>query len=788
MTPQILLTLAIFLIAALLFVTEKVRMDVVALLVLLALTLTGLVTPTEALSGFSSPAVVTIWAVFILSEGMGRTGLAATVGRQIFRLSGQGERQLRLVIMLAAGILSAFMNNVGVAALLLPVVLTLTRQASLPPSKLLMPLAIGALAGGMATLIGTPPNILAAEALREAGFEPFRLFDFTPVGGIILLSSITFMMLFGYRLLPERHPIQTLSAPGHESVDPRQAYALEERLTLIEIPAHSPLAGKTMAESRIGRALGVTILGLQRHGRKKMSVQPDTILQAGDKLLALGRLDRLAEMGRAPYFVIEQSEVQPEQLFSPQMGLAELKITPTSPFIGQTIVQVGMRRRFNFNVLALRRQGEVTFSHLSERPLQAGDTLLLYGDHAVLTAARLVPDFHGGLNIFVEDADIAGAYRLPERLLLVRIPSKSALIGQTLAGSHLGELFGLVALGVVRDGHTITSPPSELTLSVDDILLVEGNPEELAVVRGLQGLIAKQALQMDQIVLESAQVGLVEVVLSPHTTLANKTLRETQFREKYGLSVLAIWRNGRVHRTDLADMTLQFGDSFLLYGPREKIGLLAREPDFLVLTEEILEAPRSNKAPLAALIMVGMVVAVVSGWLPLAIAAIAAATLMVLTGCLHMDEAYQAIDWRAVFLIACMLPLGIAVAQSGTAHYLATGMVNLTSSQGPTALLAGFFALTALASQFLPNAVVIVFLAPIALNTAVSLNLSPHALLMVVAIAASASFMSPVAHPANALIMGPGGYRFNDYLKVGIPLALLVMLVTLVVLPLFWPL
>ncbi len=788
MTLEIALTLLVLLLAIVLFVTERIRADLVALLVMAALAIAGLVTPAEALSGFSSPAVATVWAVFIISGGLARTGVANTVGLQVFRLSGHSEVRLLVVIMLTAGVLSAVMNNVGVAALMLPVVLSLARQTRLPPSKLLMPLAIGCLLGGMTTLIGTPPNILASDALRDFGQQPFRFFDFTPIGGAILLAGTLFMVFIGRHLLPTRHPLQTLSSQGHEEADAREFYGLEDRLALVTLPTGSALAGRTLAETRLGRALGVTILGLQRHGRKQMTIWPDTILQENDNLLALGRLDRLAELNQQPYLEFEDTGGQAAQLFSRELGLAELEITVDSPFIGQTITQIGMRRQYRVNVLAIRRQGQTLYDELPELPLVVGDVLLLHGDRASLTAARLVPAFGGGLDVFVPEEATAVTYGLPARLLLARVPPASPLVGRSLADSHLGNLFGLVALVITRNGHALPAPTPDAPLQAHDVLLVAGDPDDLDIVRGLQGLTIKRHLHMDQIELETASVGLVEAVLSPHTTLANKTLRDLHFREKYGLSVLAIWRNGRAYRTDLGQMPLQFGDAFLLYGPHEKLSLLAQEPDFLVLTEDAAETPRHHKALPATLILTGVVLAALTGWLPLSIAAVMGAALMVLTGCLHMDEAYRVIEWRAVFLIAGMLPLGIALEKSGAASLLAGEMVGVLGNLGAVALLASVFILTSAASQFMPNAVVTVLLAPIALNTAVDLNLSPHAIMMVVAIAASASFMSPVGHPANVLIMGPGGYRFSDYVKLGIPLILLILVVTLLTVPLLWPL
>ncbi len=786
MTQDIFLTLAILFLAIILFITEWVRVDLVALLVLVALVITGLITPSQALSGFSNPAVVTVWAVFILSAGLSATGVAHGIGRQVLRISGRGEMRLMVVIMLTAAVLSGFMNNVGVAALLLPVTLMIARQTDLPPSRLLLPLASGCLLGGMTTLIGTPPNILVSDALRDAGLEPFQFFDFAPTGILITLAGIAFVVLIGRHLLPRRNPVQALAGDDREVV---AAYDLEERLTLVEIPQGSPLAGKTVFESRIGLALGLTILGLQRHGRKRMNIRRETILRGEDQLLALGRLDRLEELRQKPYLILDQANEHTIQLSSQDTGLAEWRIEPNSPQIGQTISDIDVRRKFGFNVLVIRQDGRHFRSGLQDIPLQAGDTLLLQGSRDELAAASQLSFFDNGqLHLFDDESIPAAEYQLQEQLMWVRIPTDSPLNGRTLSQANIDELFDLLALSIMRDGETLLAPSPETVLKADDLLLIQGKPEELAIVRGLQGLQINYGVSMEKVDLESERVGMVEAVLSPRTTLVGKSLREIHFREKYELSVLAIWRNGRALRSDLGDMLLQFGDAFLIYGPREKISLLVHESDFIILSEELEEPPRSSKAPLALLIMATVIVVVLLGWLPIAIAAIAGAALLVLSGCLQMDEAYRNIEWRAVFLIAGMLPLGIALEQSGTAQFLAEGMISLVGDKGPTALLAGLFLLTTIASQFMPNPVVTVLMAPIALTTAADLSLSPYALMMVIAIAASAAFMSPVGHPANVLVMGPGGYRFSDYLKTGIPLTIVVLLVTLLVVPIFWPL
>jgi di/tricarboxylate transporter len=288
--------------------------------------------------------------------------------------------------------------------------------------------------------------------------------------------------------------------------------------------------------------------------------------------------------------------------------------------------------------------------------------------------------------------------------------------------------------------------------------------------------------------LVSGDAGLVEAILSPQTTLEGKTLRQINFREKFGLNVLALWRKGRAHRSNLRDMELHFGDALLLLGPRAKLQLLGREPDIIVLTETAQEELRREKMKISMLVMGGILLPVILGWVPIYIAAVVGAALMVLFGCLTMEEAYRQIEWKAVFLIAGMLPLGTALDQTGAARLIAEGVVALVGPFGPKAVMFGLIALTFIATCFVPTAALVVLMAPIALNTAADMGLSPYTLLMAVAMAASASFTTPISHPANILVMGPGGYRFADYLKVGGLLTLVILVVLMAVLPIFWPL
>ena len=778
MTAQIALVLAILAAAIVMFITERIRVDVVALMVLVSLTLTGLVTPTEALSGFANLAVVTVWAVLILSAGLGRTGVAGLIGHQVLRLSGQSEARLVALIMLLVGALSGFMNDIGVAALMLPVVVDIARRTGRPPSRLLMPLAFAALLGGLNTLIGTPPNILVSEALRQYGLEPFHMFDYTPTGIVVMLAGISFMVLVGRHLLPSRD-IKDL--PENDRATPSEFFGLRERLFVIRLPKDSVLTGKTLAQSRLGAALGLNVLAILRTDQNRLAPDALAVLRSGDRLLVEGRPDRLAELRGQRMLVQEAEQLAVEQLLSAEIGLAELEISPQSSLLGQTLEQIDFRRRFGAVVLAIRRGGGTVRTNLEKLPLQRGDVLLVQGTGEQLETLQTESAF------LLSGAEALARYHLEERLVTMRVPEDSPLVDKTLLESRLGDAFGLGVLGIVREGSTKLMPGAGERLATGDLLLAKGRPDDLRTMEGLQDLEIDTEPPPDVSKLESEHVGLVEAVLSPRTTLAGKTLRQIHFRDKYGLSVLAIWREGRAYRSELRDMALRFGDALLLYGPRERLRVLGQEPDFLVLTVAAQETPRLSKAPIALLIMAIVLVPVILDWLPIAITAVAGVVLMVLTRCLTMEEAYGAIEWKAVFLIAGMLPLGIAMEQTGAARFLAEGMVGLVGGLGPVAVLAGLFVLAALASQVMPNPAVAVLLAPVALNTANDLGISPYPLMMAVAVSASAAFLSPVGHSANVLVMGPGGYRFADFTKVGIPLTLVVLAVVVVVLPILWP-
>jgi di/tricarboxylate transporter len=781
MTFEIALVFGILGIAIVLFVTEIVRVDLVALIVLVALALTGLVEPTQAVAGFSNPAVITVWAMFILSSGLARTGVSQIIGNRVLRLARSGEGRLISVLMTITALLSAFMNNIGVAAMFLPITLEIARRTDRLASKLLIPMAYGSLLGGLILLIGTPSNLLVRDALREAGFEPLGMFDFTIGGLIILVLSVTYMAFIGRRFLPTRQPISPLSAANHRRVDIKSLYGLEERLAYLVLPPESPLAGKTIGESRIGLALGLNILSIRRRNGQRLPADVNAELEGGDRLLILGRLDRIEEFAAHPIILIEEDQPAIARLISEEIGLAEFEVASDSAFAGRSLASLNFRRQFGLNVLAIRHGEVIKRTNLQNIPLTPGDRLLLQGPVSNLDS---LADQQGYRQLGEEEAR---DYRLEERLLFIRIPQDSALAGRSLEESRLGSAYGLAVLSIDRGEGVWQMPQPQLTLQAGDLLVIGGRPQDIEVLRGLESLQVDKHVNVEMEKLEDSSLQMVEVMLSPYTTLAGKTLTELQFREKFGVSVLAIWRGDRAYRTGLGSLPLNYGDALLCYGPREKFEIMARERDFVVLKVDIQEEPRKDKALFASLIMLGVVGSVILLGLPISIAAITGCVLMVITRSLTMEEAYQGIDWRAVFLIAAMLPLGVAMQETGAAAFVAGIVIDSVGVYGPYAILAGLMILSMVSTQVMPSPVVAVLMSPIALSTAVNMGVSPYPFMMGIAYALAAAFLSPVAHPANVLVMSPGGYRFSDYFKQGLPIAVIVLLVSVPLLPFLFP-
>ncbi len=784
MTLEIILVFIILGSALLLFFTGWLRMDIVSLLVLALLAFTGIITPAEALAGFSNPAVVTVWAMFILSAALYQTGVARIIGRKVLQLSGSGEGRLTALIMLSAGLMSAFMNNVGVVALMLPVVMDMARAKGIPPSRLLLPLAYGAMLGGLTTLIGTPPNLLISYALEDAGETPFRLFDYTPIGFAALLAGVIFMTFIGRHLLPRRDAIS--ETKKHSARMSAASYKLQERSFILKVRPASPLVGKTLSESRLRAALGLNVLAIIREGTTLLDPGPDTLIRSNDKLHVQGRIENLKAMQHWEVIPPEDAGLEVKALLRINLQIVEAKIGETSSLKGKRLQETNFRKRLGVNVLAVRRADQLKRMMLHDVILQKNDVLLLQGPRDRLEVLE-----KEGKITEIREADeqtLIEKYRLHEMLFIMKVSEEAKLLERTIAGSQIGSAFGMTAIGTFHQDGKLEPYAPGTTVNAGDRLLVKGNIHDLPLLQGLKELDIPEDPVPEIQKLESEDIQMAEVVLAPRSLLAGKTLREINFRQKYGLTVVAIWREGEIHKTNLHNMPLEFGEALLLYGKRSKLELIDSEPDFILLTQLDKQPQRTGKALTSALVMLGILIPVLLGVVPLAIAAVAGIALMVLTGCLKMEEAYRAIEWRAVFLIAGMLPLGTAMQQTGAASLAAEGVVNVFGYFGPWGVIAGLYLLTATLTIAIHPAALVVIMSPIALETAAGFGISPQSLMMTVAIAAAAVFMSPVSHAANLLVMGPGGYRFTDYLKVGLPMTLVVMAVAMLLLPHIWPL
>ncbi len=588
---DITLVLTILVIAVILFATELIRMDLVSLMVLMALGLTGLVTPHEAFSGFSNPAVITVAAMFIISSAIANTGATGKLGEKILHIAGNSEPRLIAAIMLTVALISAFINNIGSTAVLLPLVVGIAQKARIAPSKLLMPLAFGSLMGGVCTLIGTPPNILMNELLFEYSGQSFSMFDFTPVGLVIVLVGTAYMALVGRHLLPSR-----------KSGTLTEAYQVKEYITEVEIEPKSPLDGKTISQS-------------------------------------------------------------------------------------------GLEEDFNLKVRA-----------------------------------------------------------------------------------------------ILRDRHKYPFPRRNRKLRTGDILFLEGDPEGILKVRKKKGLTVVP--ERDNPVLGNTgkdDVVVVEASLAPTSEMVGKTLRDVRFADTHGLTVLAIWRSGAPVVKKVDHVILKFGDVLLLQGPEEKVLHLGKEHGFLLLGGVPMATYVPQKAPVALLILLGVIVLAATGLLPIMLSASLGALAMILFRCLTITEAYDAIDWSIIMLIAGTLPLGHAMENSGAARFLADLIITSVGDFGPWVVLGAVFLITFALTEVMSHAAAAVLIAPIAFNTALDLAVSPKPFFMAVAIAASSCFMTPISHQSNALVMGPGGYRFFDYTKVGTALNLGIWLIATLLIPLVFP-
>jgi di/tricarboxylate transporter len=597
------ITAAILATVIALFVSDRLRMDVVALMAVIALALSGVLTPDEALAGFGASVTVLIAALFIVGAGLSRTGVAAAVGGWIAERGGDDPKRLLILMMGAAAGLSAFMSSTGAVAVFIPIALDLAARTGTSPGRFLMPIAFASLIGGMLTLIGTPPNLIVNAALRDAGLAPFGFFAFTPIGLVVFAASAALMLWLGDRLLPQGGPRGTVRR-NPDGAALLAAHGLSERIVRLRVEAGGALAGRSLEDADLPDRFGLTPLGVRRKGRPGPALaRAVTPLAAGDELVALSA----APGWRAP----------------PELGT---------------------------------------------RPAEG----------------RLALD------------------------------------------------------GVAADG-----------------------------------------------------LGLVEAVVAPDSPLIGRSLAEADLVAAHGLHPLSLLRRGEALDLADAEARLRLGDVLLLAGDWERLRRLAGDPEMLVVlrwpAEFDPDPPARHKAPIAVAVSALMLAALTLQLAPSVVVVLIAALALVLSGCLSMPQAYRAINWQSVVLIGGMLPMATALDKSGALAAIVEWLTAALGETGPLALMAALMALTSALSQVMSNTATTVLIAPIALASAQRIGVDPHPVLLGVAIAASTAFATPVASPVNTLVVGPGGYRFRDFLRMGLPLQAAALALALLLIPLVRP-
>ena len=615
-------TLIILLISAILFVSGKVRSDLVAICALLALLLCQILTPTEALSGFSNTTVIMMVGLFIVGGGIFQTGLAKMIGSKVMSLAGNSETKMFLLVMLVTGAIGAFVSNTGTVALMLPIIVSMAAGAGKSPRRFLMPLAFASSMGGMMTLIGTPPNLIVSDTLVNAGYSPLSFFSFLPVGLVILAVGILFLL-----------PMTKLLTPKEKQSDDKKT-------------------GKSFKELVSEYGISSTL-----------------------------------------FRVHVKSE--------------------TSAIIGKTVAELNVYRNYGLNVLEVRRSaGQNRFVRTVSQKLASPDMILYQGDVLYLSG----------------------------------------------------------------DPEMVTKFASDFSLRLLDIHTDE-----------IEGSSSNASMDF-------FDIGVAEILIMPTSSMINRTITEAGFRNKFSVNVLGIRRKNDYILQNLGEVKMLDGDVLLVQGAWADIARMKSESvNWVVLGEPLKEASKvtlDHKAPIAAAIMIAMIVAMVVESIPIApvTSVLLAAILMVMTGCVRsMEAAYKTINWQTIVLFAAMLPMSIALEKTGVSSMISGSIVGGLGDSGPRILLAGIYAVTSLMTIFISNTVTAVLMAPIALQCAVQIGVSPVPFMYAVTVAASMCLASPFSTPPNALVMSAGQYTFMDYIKVGLPLQIFYGIVMVIVLPLMFP-
>ncbi|MCD4573823.1 SLC13 family permease [Klebsiella pneumoniae] len=609
MNGELIWVLSLLAIAVVLFATGKVRMDAIALMVIVAFVLSGTLTLNEAFSGFSDPNVILIAALFIIGDGLVRTGVATKMGAWLVSVAGNSETKMLIYLMLTVAGLGAFMSSTGVVAIFIPVVLSVSARMNTSPSRLMMPLSFAGLISGMMTLVATPPNLVVNSELLREGLHGFSFFSVTPIGLVVLILGIVYM-----------------------------------------------LAVRFMLKTDNGDSA--------RDGRKRSTFR-DLIREYH----LTGRARRLA-------------------------------IRPGSPMIGQRLDDLKLRERYCANVIGVERWRRFR---------------------------RVIVNVNG-----------VSEFRARDVLLI--------------------------------------------DMSASDVDLRQFCGEQMLEPMVLRGeYFADQALD----------VGMAEVALIPDSEMIGKTVREIAFRTRFGLNIVGMKRDGKAMDGSVVDEPLQLGDILLVVGNWRQIALLAkRGRDFVVLNMpvEVDDAsPAHSQAPHAIFCLVLMVALMLTDEIPNPIAAIIASLLMGKFRCINAESAYKAIHWPSIILIVGMMPFALALQKTGGVDLVVKGLMDVAGGEGPYLMLGCLFVMCAAIGLFISNTATAVLMAPIALAAAKSMGVSPYPFAMVVAMAASAAFMTPVSSPVNTLVLGPGKYSFSDFVKIGVPFTILVMVVCVLLIPVLFP-
>lgn len=751
MTIEMLILFMILGIMVTLFLTEKIPIDLTALIGVLILTILGYIAPNETFSGFSSPAIITMISMFFIGGALAKTGVAEVVARYVHSLVGSSEFLNVFAVMVLGAFLSAFMNNVAATVILLPAVAGIATHAEIAPSRLFIPLSFGVILGGTTTLIGTTANIVMLDALRGYDIEPFGFLEFTPFGLPMAVAGIIFVAVFGRKMLPVR---DVARRARERKRDLAGTYRLFERIFSLKIPSESSLVGMSLGEVNFPGNLGVYVVAIVRDGRRMLAPAGSDILEANDLILVQGRQKAFEQLLKFKGVQIQEAEVAlPSELKSVTLQLEG------DGAIGKTVQSLGFRERHGGLVLGIERGEERVFQNIRKEILQKDDRLL------VLVKDNDLQGLEDSETLSIEDVGDSADDILKDRLFGATIPYGSDLTGATIKQSRVGELLGLTVIGVCRGNSFHVSIDGSEEMRVGDTLIVSGDRDHIVELSKIGELEVEDVDQTET--LESANIGFAEIVLSPRSQAIGRTLIDIEFREKYGFQVLAIWRGGKPSRSLVANKELQLGDALLLQGPRRKMHLLAEDPDFVVLSEIAQPERRTSKAPVAVMGLLTVVLLSVFKLQPIQIAAFIGAAIVVLGGAIKMDECYREVEWRVVFLISCLIPFGIAFESTGAASLLASTVVGTVGELGPYAVLLGFALLSSLLSQSLDGAVAVLLLSPVTIETATELGVDPRPFLITVVLSASIAFVTPFSHKANLLVMGAGGYRVRDYFRVG---------------------